>query len=366
MRGGKVHPVLMPALAALALSGLIVLVSISQPRTQRTALLVPGFQVPEEPMKGAPFMADGLRGGLPAPYSEGNKLGNVQYMPMDSMSWYPDQPAEEGAAGEEGAEEPAAEEPAAEEPAAEEPAAESAAGRPTILKSVKAVNSQRVADPVEWAHQQRFNTLATSLKKSPQHSGSRKIPDPIEWLTGSVMARKNQKQLAHTVAPAHTAKLHETPLRRRLNRISMDGRFNMPTKATLQEAQERAKVLGCSGVHYLPGPGSTFTAAPCKSQSAELSKLQGQRFTNRDDVGTSVKGASTDLDGTEFRNAWNGFDAADAADSSFLSAKKSATHSVTPSWEGADDADDALLQSRTQAVKRHQHPGAQNLKWHSW
>lgn len=78
MRGGKVHPVLMPALAALALSGLIVLVSISQPRTQRTALLVPGFQVPEEPMKGAPFMADGLRGGLPAPYSEGNKLGNVQ------------------------------------------------------------------------------------------------------------------------------------------------------------------------------------------------------------------------------------------------------------------------------------------------
>eukprot|EP00961_Rhodomonas_salina_P208062 2807908-Rhodomonas_salina.2 len=139
----------------------------------------------------------------------------------------------------------------------------------------------------------------------------------------------------------------------------------MPTKATLQEAQERAKVLGCSGVHYLPGPGSTFTAAPCKSQSAELSKLQGQRFTNRDDVGTSVKGASTDLDGTEFRNAWNGFDAADAADSSFLSAKKSATHSVTPSWEGADDADDALLQSRTQAVKRHQHPGAQNLKWHS-
>jgi len=265
----------------------------------------------------------------------------VQYMPMDSMSWYPGHA--EG--GEEEAE------------AEEAPAAESVS-RPTMLKTV----GRQVADPVEFEHQKRFKTLAKSLKTTPQ-SNNRKIPDPVEWLTGHVMARKGQKQLAHSVHPAPTSKLHESNLvRRRLDRVSMDGRFNMPTKATLKEAQERAKVLGCSGVHYLPGPGSTFTAAPCKSQSAEMKNLRGQRFTNRDDVGTTVQGATTDMGGTEFKNAYNGWNAASAADSSLLSA---ATKKTPTPWEEAVEADDELLNSRQQAQARHR-AGATPTKWHSW
>ena len=73
------HPSLLPVLAALAVAALIALVCFGQTRADKTVLMgVPGFQVPDEQLKGAPFLPESLRDGLPHQYSAKHPLGMVQ------------------------------------------------------------------------------------------------------------------------------------------------------------------------------------------------------------------------------------------------------------------------------------------------
>ena len=306
---------------------------------------------------GAPYMPESIPWKFPSagpwgPSADPHKLSSVEYMPPDSSDWYW-HPSEAPDSATENAEPGAAEEESDDAGNPEEDAQAASASEGLLSETGQDVG------------------VEVDDETSEGGDDDTSAPDSAAAEERGRPTMLKQQQKARRTKHSDWAQVADA--------------LHMTRHARTAIAQQRAKVLGCRGVHYMTSASGDQLVSPCASQTAEFAALRSAHFTARADLGTTLAGASPDFEGRQFRRiVRDGFDPAGAADDQFLARGGGAaqgqaaapprvsvsrdTGALNLLGDAAGAADDALLGAVAQHKRARAHARARTQKpvWHTW